>query len=598
MDNEASKPEPVTVKGIAVSPGIALGPALLYRSPVLDVDSAQQAPANPAAERERLHAALDRGVIELQALADRVSRDVGQSESDIFTAQALMLADPTIAERADTLIEQTGATAAEALSRAAEEQANILAQLSDPLWRERAVDVQDAARAALAHLTPLQQPTLARALSTVVEPVVVVADDLTPSDTAQMSLDNVCAIALAQGAFTSHAAIIARALHIPAVVGLDPRYMKAIQNGDPLLVDGVRGMVTIHPDEASSDNARTSAERYRRDLRTTQLRRAALTEKHGSTRDGHRIQLLANVGSVADARAASEAGAEGIGLLRTEFLLSEGTALFDEQQQADLYTKVILASGPTQGPIVVRTIDAGGDKPLPALLPSLSQSRQMAEANPALGVRGIRFQAGIAGLLATQLRAIVLTAERTNADVRVMLPMVSTVDEIRAAHQVLASVHADANIAPDRSVPVGVMIETPAAVLTLDLLAQAAVFFSIGTNDLTQYIMAADRLNPQLAALCSPVQPAVLRAISAIRTTAQAAQRHVAVCGEMAGDPLLALLLVGLGIEALSMAPVNIPAVKEALAIRTLAELQAIAERALHLATVGEIEQCLGELAQ
>ena len=310
------------------------------------------------------------------------------------------------------------------------------------------------------------------------------------------------------------------------------------------------------------------------------------------------MQLLANVGSVADAQRARAIGAEGIGLLRTEFLFSQNTSVPDEQHQADLYTEVIMASGPTPGPIVVRTLDAGGDKPLSALAPLLSH--HLAEANPALGVRGIRLQAGITDLLAIQLRAIVRAARRTQADVRVMLPMVSTVDEIRAAHQVLTQALAtftDADIVPDRPIPLGVMVETPAAVLTLELLAQEAAFFSIGTNDLTQYVMAADRLNPQLAALCDPAQPAVLRAIAAVVRTAQFTRRHVSVCGEMAGDPVLAQLLVGLGIETLSIGPSGIPTVQDALATRTYAELQAMAERVLHLANVREVRQCLAELA-
>src|SRR5690242_6021957 len=409
------EPIPVTLQGIGVSPGLTVGPALLYHPPAFDEADASQRPLNPTAELERLRAALDHGIGELRAMSDRVSRDVGRSEGEIFAAQALMLEDPTIAGRASALIEHESATAVAALRQAAEEQAMALAQLPDPIWQERATDIRDAVRAAHAYLTPQLHPALAQVLAMATEPVAIIANDLAPSDTAHMSPQTVCAIVLAQGAFTSHAAILARALHIPAVAGLGPRSMDTIQDDDLLVVDGARGTVTLHPDETYARVVRTQAEQYQKDLATILVRRATSNWQPGSTSDGHRVQLLANVGSVADAQRARAIGAEGIGLLRTEFLFSQNTSVPDEQHQADLYTEVIMASGPTPGPIVVRTLDAGGDKPLSALAPLLSH--HLAEANPALGVRGIRLQAGITDLLATQLRAIVRAARRTQADV-------------------------------------------------------------------------------------------------------------------------------------------------------------------------------------
>jgi phosphotransferase system enzyme I (PtsI) len=597
MDREAAQPAPLSMRGIGVSPGVAVGPALLYRPAAIEERSAPRGPIDPPAERERLHAAIAAGIAELHTLAERVSREVGQAEGEIFNAQAMMLEDPTIGERAETLIAQERMDAATALGQAADEQAAALAQLPDPVWQGRAADIRDAAGAALAHLRPTsEQPTLNQRVRAATEPVVVVADDLAPSDTVHLSPEKVCAIALALGSATSHAAILARALRIPAVAGLGPRLLESVHDGDPLVVDGERGTLTIHADEAFFQMARAQAERYRQGLATIRVRQAALRNQPGSTRDGHRIPLLANVGSTADARAAAEAGADGIGLLRTEFLFAQGITLLDERQQADLYTEAITALGRTRGPIVIRTLDAGSDKPLPALQAAMPATAE--EANPALGVRGIRLQAAVPDLLATQLRGILLAARRTQADVWVMLPMVSTVEEVRAANTVLQQSRealAEAGMAP---LPLGIMVETPAAVFSLDALAQAAAFFSIGTNDLTQYVMAADRLNPQLATLDDPAQPAVLRAIAAVVRAAQGMHRHVSACGEMAGDPVLALLLVGLSVESLSMTPASIPAVKEALATRTLAELRVLAERATRLATVHEVRELLGEWAR
>jgi phosphoenolpyruvate-protein phosphotransferase len=594
MDSQAAKSGPLGMQGIGVSPGIAVGAALLYRAPATEERSTPQRPVDLTVERGRLHAAIAAGIAELRALAERISREIGKSEGEIFTAQALMLKDPTIAERAETLIMQEGTDAATALSLAAEEQAAALARLPDPVWQGRAVDVHDAARAALAHLRPSSQAALAQLLDAVVEPVVVVAEDLAPSETTQLTPESVCAIALAQGSATSHAAILAHALRIPAVAGLGTRLLEAVHDGDLLVVDGGRGTLMLSPDEASLQAARVQVDQYRRTLAASRTRQATLRDQPGSTRDGHRVPLLANVGSLDDARSAAEVGAEGIGLLRTEFLFAQSAALPDERQQADLYAEIILALGAARGAVVIRTLDVGSDKPLPALGDAIAALAK--ETNPALGVRGIRLQAAVPDLLATQLRGILLAARRTRADVQVMLPMVSMVEEVRPAKSTLQQAREALAEAGTPSPPLGIMVETPAAVFSLEALAQEAAFFSIGTNDLTQYVMAADRLNPQLATLNDPAQPAVLRAIAVVVRAAQASQRHVSVCGEMAGDPVLAMLLVGLGVEALSMTPNSIPAVKEALATRTLAELQTLAGRALHLATVHDVRQLLSEL--
>jgi phosphoenolpyruvate-protein phosphotransferase len=600
VDGPADDASPVTLRGIGVSAGIAVGPALLYarrmvEAPVPASTGLPSSQVDPAVERERMHAAIAAAAAELRALAERVSREIGEAEAGIFAAQALMLEDPSIAEGAEARIEREGADAATALRLSAEEQAEALAAMPDPIWQGRAEDVRDAARQALAHLQPeTAEPGLAQVLAKVAEPVVAVAEDLAPSDTAQMPAGRVQAIVLAKGSVTSHAAILARALSIPAVAGLGASLWQAVQKGDMLVVNGGEGTVLVRPDKQQLATARAA---------TAELQRASAAayvsrDQPGRTRDGHAVPLWANVGGEAEARAAAEAGAEGIGLLRTEFLFAQSASLPDARQQANLYTAIVAAFGTTHGPIVVRTLDAGADKPLPALAAVTRQVDGGGETNPALGLRGIRLQAAVSTLLATQLRALVIAAARTGADLRVMLPMVATVEEVRVARTELQAARTALEaegLRLQRAVPLGIMVETPAAVFAVDALAQEAAFFSLGTNDLAQYVMAADRLNPRLADLCRPTQPAVLRAIHSAAHSARAAHRHVGVCGEMAAEPRLALLLVGLGVESLSMAPASIPVVKAALAAHTLDELQALAKQILRRATAGEVEQALSE---
>jgi phosphoenolpyruvate-protein kinase (PTS system EI component) len=290
-------------------------------------------------------------------------------------------------------------------------------------------------------------------------------------------------------------------------------------------------------------------------------------------------------------------GAEGIGLLRTEFLFSDRPTLPDEREQAEAYAAIITALGPARGPLIVRTLDAGADKPLPALA---AYTRDLPpEANPALGVRGIRLHTLYPELLTSQMRAILRAAQaHPSVDLRIMLPMVATLDEIRAAHAVLVAQSdklRDEGVSLQRLPPLGIMVETPAAVFGATKLAREAAFFSVGTNDLTQYVMAADRLNPRLADLSRPIQPAVLHAIAAVTDAAHQQRRHVGVCGEMAGEPRLAALLVGLGVDELSMAPASIPAVKESLAVHTSMELRELAQRVLQAGTLGDADRLLDD---
>jgi phosphoenolpyruvate-protein phosphotransferase (PTS system enzyme I) len=594
--------ESICLSGIGVSPGVAIGPALLFQpktESALLPDNVSR-PANQAVEKKRLQIAVTAAIAELHDLAEQVAREIGRAEAGIFVAQALMLEDPTITERAGELIDQESATAEVALQTAAEEQAALLAALPDPLWQGRAADVRDAMKRSLSHLASpdSQGPTLAKLLAGLTEPVVVVANDLMPSDTVQMRVEQVCAIALVKGNATAHAAILARGLGIPAVMGVGNALLEATHERDMLLVDGTSGKVLVQPTAAELEQGRyvVTQQRALRQAATAQQEEWRL--RPGQTRDEYLVPLLANVGTVADARAAGEMGAEGIGLLRTEFLFSDRAILPDEEEQAALYEGIIstfsTSLGTSRQPITIRTLDVGADKPLPSLEPYLRDLPS--EENPALGVRGIRLQLFAKDLLITQLRAVVQATMRTRANVRIMLPMIAVVEELREAHSLLLEAfHAlvTEGSPVQMTSALGMMVETPAAVLAIDALAREASFLSIGTNDLTQYVMAADRLSPALTKLCQPTQPPVLHAIANIVEGAHSAGRHVGVCGEMAGDPRLALLLVGLGVDELSMTPTSIPGVKQALTTHSIAELRSLAAAVLRATTIAEVEQTI-----
>ncbi len=600
MSDSQPAPERLALTGVAAAPGAVTGPALVYQPTVPAASLAAAPVGDPEQERRALREALAEAAARSRELAASVAGRGAADEAGIFEAQALMLEDPTIIERAEALIATDGLGAAAALTQAAEEQAEALAALPDPLWQARAADVRDAARRAIRLLTPLAHGvTLAEALTAQSGPVIVVASDLAPSDTAQASPERLLGIALARGGPTAHAAILARALGIPAVTGLGPRLLESVRDGDPLALDGAAGQVIVRPSAEQLVAITSAAETARQRESERRLRTLAWRDRPGATRDGVPIAVMANAGSAAEARAAAEAGAEGIGLLRTEFLFAGRDTIPDAEEQAALYEEFIRAFGARRGPIVIRTLDAGADKPLPALT---SYTQQLpAEENPALGVRGVRLSLRFAPLLDTQLEGIALAAARSEADVWIMLPMVATVEEIEAARDALALalVRLEAiGLAPRQPLTLGIMVETPAAALSAEALAIHAAFFSIGSNDLAQYVMAADRLSPELTETRRPEQPALLRAIHLAAKAGAARGIPVAVCGEMAGDPTLAALLVGLGVTELSMAPDRITPVKESLAAHTLDDLRAIAARAMRAETLAAARRVIDELAR
>ena len=549
----AARPEPPprgVLRGVAASAGVVGGPAHHLHGEFAPP------PDRPAGdrERERLVEAIEEAKRAIEQDRETVAARAGQAEAAIFDAHLVLLDDEALLEPAERAIE-SGATAERAFYDAAAEVAGRYRALDEPLLQERATDVLDVGRRVVSALSGEPDHGAHEGI--------VIAGELTPADAAALDPAVVTGIATAHGTATAHAAILARALGLPAVVGLGEAVL-GIPEGTTVLVDGDEGTVHVDPPE---DVLRDATERRER---AEERRRAAHARAHetGATKDGTRIEVFANLGSVEDATRAVELGAEGVGLLRTEFLFLDRAELPGEEEQAETLREIARALDGR--PLIVRTLDAGADKPLPALpMPP--------EANPFLGVRGIRLTLERGDVLATQLRAILRVA--AEHPIKVMLPMVATLGEIEAARAALDQARADTGI--DAPLEFGIMVEVPSAALTARTLAEHVDFFSLGTNDLTQYTMAAERGDERLAPLLTGPQPAVLRLVQATVAGAQEHARWVGVCGELAGDPPTAVLLAGLGVTELSMAPTLVPEVKEALRGVELADAQAAARQAL-----------------
>ena len=575
----------VRLRGLPGAPGVAAGPVWRYRESEQGTAEPAGAMAGPAAETA-IRAAADETTRQLEAIAGRL-RDVDRGEeAGIFDAQALMAMDPLLLDEAVGRA-ATGTPPAEAVRLAAAAAADVLAAIDDPYIAARAADVRDVGARMMRVLRgeSLQLPTVAS---------IAVGDDLPPSVTAEIPPGLLLGIALAGGSPTAHAVILARSLGIPAIVGVDGLLVAAddaaASAGEQpvvIAVDGETGDVLLDPTPAELErlDARRGAIEDRR------TRAAALRDRPCATADGERVILVANIGTPDDAPRALEAGAEGVGLFRTEFVFMGRQAAPTEAEQVEAYARVLAAFGPER-PVVIRLADIGGDKGIPYLgLPP--------EANPFLGVRAIRLAYRSPDLLHTQLRAIWRAGAVAGVVPHIMAPMVATLSDVelllRLRDEAEAGVRANGLPCAERLVT-GIMVEVPAAAFMAPELARRIDFFSIGTNDLTQYTLAADRGNAALARLQDALDPAVLRAIAGIVAGADAAGIPVAVCGELAGDPAGALVLVGLGVDELSADAGSLDGVRAALLAVTRAELDELGRAALAATDPLAVRGLAGEL--
>lgn len=558
-------------KGIPASDGIAIGSVFCYIPAKLEIPVCVAGTVDE--EMARVAAARGYARIELQGLYDAIEKRVGKEEASIFEAHQEMLSDPAFDAKIREFVE-IGQTAEQALVMATEELANLLAGMNDELFAARAQDVKDVGRRVLRILLGLPDT----ALSAVTTPSIIVAEDLTPSDTASLDIKITLGFITAQGGITSHSAILARTLGLPAIVGMGTGLLETVSNGTFLVMDGRTGEMIIEPSDETV--ARYKQVGAQRDSHLQVLKVAA--EKDAVTANGRRVEVAANIGEVSSARDAIEHGAEGIGLLRTEFLYLEDTQPPSEEKQYRIYCEIFDVMGTR--PVVVRTLDIGGDKP-PSYMPFPE------EMNPFLGWRAIRISLDEPELFKTQLRAILRAAVGHQA--RIMFPMVSDLDELRRAREIVETVKRDLaldSVEFAADVPVGIMVETPAAAVLVDVLAEASDFFSLGTNDLTQYTMAVDRGNARVSGLFQPLHPAVLRLIRQTIEAGHAKGKWVGMCGELAGMTKAIPILLGFGLDEFSMNPRAIPEAKNLIGKLTDEKAREIAGQAMSFGTAAEIE--------
>jgi phosphotransferase system enzyme I (PtsI) len=568
------------LRGTGVSTGIAVGPALVMERDTAPVFRLAIDAARVEDEVARLEEALAASRGQLQAIKERLSQEVGAKHAYIFDAHLLMLDDPLLSGRAVAAVRAERVNAEWALRTVSESLHALFSQFSDSYLRERSTDLDDVIGRVLLNLRGSPDaPSLGRLPG----PVVLVAGDLTPSEAAELDWDRVLAIVTDVGSSTYHTAIIARSLGIPAVAGLKDA-TRTIPPGSVVAVDGTRGEVVVEPTGGALDSLRRAQEAHRRE----EERLAGTRALPARTLDGVFVRLEANVEFPEEAATARLHGADGIGLFRSEYLLGRGLRWPGEEQQVDVYRRLLEQMHPS--PVTVRTWDVG----LEALGPSGPSS-----PNPALGERALRLLRREPGPFRVQLRALLRAGQ--HGPLRIMFPFVSGLGDLRLALSLLEEARAELRaegLAFREDVPVGVNLEVPGAAMVADLIAPEVDFFSVGTNDLIQYLLAVDRTDPRVSSLYDPLHPAVLRTLAQITRAARGHERPLSVCGEMAGQPLEAVLLVGLGFRELSMAPSAIPRVKGALRAVNAQDARSLAERCLQLPTGAEVRALIeAELA-
>lgn len=552
------------LRGVAAAPGIAIGPVFHFKRQEISLDEVS---SGLVLDWERLQDALARAREQLENLNQQMIEKGLQAEAAIFDAHLGLLDDPELTDAVQTRI-QKGQDALKAWKETIEDNAMVVATLNDPILSARADDLRDVGRRVLKLMVGADDK-----MDVLPDkPVIVVADELSPSDTVSFNKELVLGFCIVNGGPTSHTAILARALGLPAIVSVNESVLK-LENDSYIIVDGSDGSLTFNP----SPEELQAAEQQRNQW--IEKRRVALEQANvpAITADGHEVEVVGNAGSLTDAEKALKMGAAGIGLLRTEFLFLERTTAPTESEQFDVYRPIAETMGKL--PVIVRTLDVGGDKPLPYI-------EMMREENPFLGERGIRLCLNRPELFRQQLRAILRASAHGN--LLIMFPMVGDIEEYRQARKMLDELQTELNIP---RVSAGIMIEVPSAALMADVLAKEVDFFSIGTNDLTQYTLAMDRMHPALASKQDGLHPAVLRLIA---KTIEGAHKHgkwAGICGELGSDPYAVPILIGLGIDELSVNVPSVPLVKAQIRGLNVSELRNLAQQALECSTALEVRE-------
>ena len=557
------------IKGIAASSGIAIAKA--YKLVMPDLTVTKKTIEDVEKEITRYEEAMEKTAKELEMIKEAASKNLSAEEAAVFDAHALVLSDPEMKTQVEDKIKNEKINADAALEDVANMFIGMFESMEDEYFKERASDIKDVSRRLLASLLGKALPNPAL----IDEEVVIIADDLTPSDTAQLNKNLVRGFATNIGGRTSHSAIMARSLEIPAVVACKT-ITEEVNDGDMIILDGSEGVVIINPSDEEVATYKVKRDEfiaYREELKKLK------DEKTVST-DGHHVELVANIGSPKDIQGVLENGAEGVGLYRTEFLYMESAELPTEDEQYEAYKAVLEG---VNGPVVVRTLDIGGDKEIAAIdLPK--------EMNPFLGVRAIRLCFQREDIFRTQLRALLRAS--THGDLRIMFPMIATLQEFRQAKGILleekAKLEAE-GVEINPNIQVGIMIEIPAAAVLADQFAKEVDFFSIGTNDLIQYTFAADRMSSTISYLYQPFNPSILRLVKHVIDSAHKEGKWAGMCGEMAGEPLAAPLLLGLGLDEFSMSATSVLAQRKLIRGLSKAEMEELANEAIQKSTMDEV---------
>ncbi|WP_088067864.1 phosphoenolpyruvate--protein phosphotransferase [Gottfriedia luciferensis] len=558
------------IKGIAASSGIAIAKAFRLENPELNIVKKQISDVD--AEIARLDSAIQVSNGELEKIRDHANAELGEDKAAIFSAHILVLNDPELVNPVKDKIKSENVNAEFAMNEIASMFVQMFESMDNEYMKERAADIRDVTKRVMAHLLGVTISNPAN----ITEEVIIIAEDLTPSDTAQLNRKYALGFTTDIGGRTSHSAIMARSLEIPAVVGTKEVTSK-IENGVMVIVDGLDGHVIVDPSNEELEEYKAKKEKF--ELQKVEW--AKLKNEPTVTKDGHHVELVANIGTPNDVDGVINNGGEGVGLYRTEFLYMGRDNFPSEEEQFESYKTVLESMG--NKPVVVRTLDIGGDKELSYLhLPK--------EMNPFLGYRAIRLCLDQKDIFRTQLRALLRASVFGN--LKIMFPMIATLDEFRAAKAVLLEEKEQLlkeNVQVSENIEIGMMVEIPASAVLADVFAKEVDFFSIGTNDLIQYTMAADRMNEQVSYLYQPYNPSILRLVKMVIDAANKEGKWAGMCGEMAGDALAIPLLVGLGLHEFSMSATSILPARSQMAKLSKAEMEKLAEKALSMSTAEEV---------